>query len=328
MVLVTGGAGFIGSHLAERLIARGERVVVIDNLATGSIENIRGLLGSPRFEFVRDSVTNLAVMSRLVEAAETIYHLAAAVGVQLVIDSPVHAIETNVRGSEVVLGLAAKFRRRVLIASTSEVYGKRDRVPFREDEDLILGPPDIGRWSYACSKLLDEFRAVALWRERRIPTVVARLFNVVGPRQTGRYGMVVPNLVRQALGGADMTVFGDGSQTRCFMHVYDTVSALIDLAEHPDANGEVFNIGSSEEITVLDLARKIGAITGTRSRIELVPYEVAYKHGFEEMMRRVPDVTKLEHAIGKRRTKSLDTTLRDIVDHHAMAVSLPSSAAN
>jgi len=318
MILITGGAGFIGSHLAERLIARGEHVVVVDNLSTGSSQNLSGLQSSPRFRFVRDTVLNRDAMAELVRDADLVYHLAAAVGVQLIVDSPIQAIETNVRGGEVVLDLATSFGKRVLIASTSEVYGKRARVPFREDDDLILGPPDIGRWSYACSKLLDEFRAIAVFRERGIRTVVVRLFNVVGPRQTGRYGMVLPNLIRQALSGREMTVFGNGSQTRCFIHVSDAVETLIALAEHPDANGEVFNLGSTEEIAILDLAHKIRSLTGSRSPIALIPYEVAYKQGFEDMMRRVPDLEKLHRLLGCRPQRHLDETLRDIIEYQTL----------
>jgi UDP-glucose 4-epimerase len=256
-------------------------------------------------------------MEPLVRDADVVYHLAAAVGVQLVVDSPIQAIETNVKAGEVVLGLATKYKKRVLIASTSEVYGNRGSVPFHEHDDLILGPPDMGRWSYACSKLLDEFRAIAAHRERGVPTVVARLFNVVGRRQTGRFGMVVPNFVRQALSGQEMRVFGDGSQTRCFIHVDDAVETLIALAEHPEANGEVYNVGSTEEIAILDLANKIRAMTCSHSPLSLVPYEIAYKAGFEDMMRRVPDCTKLESLLGKRHAKSLDATLGDIIDYHA-----------
>ena len=317
MMLVTGGAVLIGSHLAESLVARGNFVVAIDDFSTDSFDNLLSLRPSPRFEFVLGTALNREIMEPLVRDADVVYHLAAAVGVQLVVDSPIQAIETNVRASEVVLDLATKYKKRVLITSTSEVYGKRRNVPFREDDDLVLGSPDMGRWSYACSKLLDEFRAIAAYRERGVPTVVTRLFNVVGRRQTSRYGMVVPNFVRQALSGEEMRVFGSGSQTRCFMHVNDAVETLIALAEHPEANGEVYNVGSTEEITILDLANKIRAMTGSHSPLSLVPYEVAYKAGFEDMMRRVPDRTKLERLLGQRRAKSLDAALGDIIDYHA-----------
>src|SRR5215472_17704177 len=264
-VLITGGAGFIGSHLAESLVDRGDHVTIIDDLSTGSVHNIQHLKGSTNFDYFLDSVTNQHLMAELIDAADIIYHLAAAVGVRLIVESPTHTMETNIRGTEVVLELAAKKRKRVLITSTSEVYGKRNHVPFREDDDLVLGPPDKGRWSYACSKAIDEFLAVAYWKEKALPTVVARLFNVVGPRQTGRYGMVLPNLVKQALNGSDMTVFGDGMQSRCFTYVDDAVGSLIALAENPDANGEVYNVGSTEEISILALAERIRKMTASES---------------------------------------------------------------
>src|SRR5215472_12134237 len=281
-VLITGGAGFIGSHLAESLVDRGDHVTIIDDLSTGSVHNIQHLKGSTNFDYFLDTVTNQHLMAELIDEADIIYHLAAAVGVRLIVESPTHTMETNIRGTEIVLELAAKKKKRVLITSTSEVYGKRNHVPFGEDDDLVLGPPDKGRWSYACSKLIDEFLAIAYWKEKGVPTVVARLFNVVGPRQTGRYGMVIPSLVKQALRGIDMTVYGDGSQSRCFTHVSDAVTALIALAEHPQGNGEVYNVGSMEEITILELARRIKEITASDSRIVFIPYEQAYKDGFED----------------------------------------------
>lgn len=316
-ILITGGAGFIGSHLCDRLLARGDHISIIDDLSTGSIHNIRHLQGLANFEYVLDSVNNESLMAELVDAADIIYHLAAAVGVRLIVESPTHAIETNVRGTETVLRFAAKKKKRVLIASTSEVYGKRNHVPFSENEDLLLGSPDKGRWSYACSKLIDEFLAIAYWKEKRVPTVIARLFNTVGPRQTGRYGMVIPSLVRQVLSGQDLTVFGDGRQTRCFAHVRDVVGALIALAEHPDANGEVYNIGSTEEISILELARKIKCLTGSESNIVFVPYEKAYEEGFEDMMRRVPDLAKITRLIAYLPTSCLDEILMDIIKSHA-----------
>src|SRR5215467_16308886 len=276
--LITGGAGFIGSHLAERLVERGDHVTIIDDLSTGSVHNIQALKGATKFDYFLDSVTNQHLMAELIDAADIIYHLAAAVGVRLIVESPTRAMETNIRGTEIVLELAAKKKKRLLITSTSEVYGKRNQVPFSEDDDLVLGPPDKGRWCYACSKLIDEFLAIAYWKEKRLPTVVARLFNVVGPRQTGRYGMVIPSLVRQALRGDQMTVFGDGTQTRCFTHVKDAVGALIALAESDEANGEVYNIGSTEEISILKLAAKIKEMTHSRSKVVLIPYEKAYKN--------------------------------------------------
>src|SRR5215813_10315929 len=256
-ILITGGAGFIGSHLAERLIQRGDEVHIIDDLSTGSIDNIELIKNHANFRYYIDTVRNHRLTAELVDKCDIIYHLAAAVGVRLIVESPVNTIETNTRGTDVVLSIAGKKRKRVLITSTSEVYGKRDSVPFREDDDLVMGPTNKGRWSYACSKAVDEFLAIAYWKEKGVPTVIARLFNTVGPRQTGRYGMVIPNLVQQALAGRDMTVFGDGTQTRCFTHVHDVAGALISLAEHPKAVGEVYNIGSQEEVTILELALRI-----------------------------------------------------------------------
>src|SRR5262249_56601204 len=314
--LITGGAGFIGSHLAERLVERGEHVTIIDDLSTGSVHNIRHLKGNPKFDYFLDTVTNQHLMAELIDAADIIYHLAAAVGVRLIVESPTHTMETNIRGTEVVFELAAKKKKRVLMTSNVEVYGKRNPVPLRENDDLVLGPPDKGRWSYACSKAIDEFLAVAYWREKRVPTVIARLFNVVGPRQTGRYGMVIPSLVKRGLTGEDMTVYGDGSQKRCFTHVDDAVSALMSLAENPEANGEVYNIGSVEEISILELAEKIRKITASESRIVLVPYERAYKEGFEDMMRRVPDLTKISRAIGYHPSMDLDEILLNTVRYH------------
>jgi UDP-glucose 4-epimerase len=322
-VLITGGAGFIGSHLAERLLEQGEQVRVIDNLSTGSARNIQHLKSVRGFQCFVDTITNQSLMKELIDEADVIYHLAAAVGVRLIVESPTQAMETNIRGTEVVLELAAKKRKRVLITSTSEVYGKRNHVPFREDDDLVLGPPDKGRWSYACSKLIDEFLAVAYWKESGLPTVIARLFNVVGPRQTGRYGMVIPNLVKQAISGKDITVFGDGSQSRCFTHVSDAVGALVALADSSATNGEVYNIGSTEEISILDLAHKIKKMTGSDSRIVLVPYEKAYKNGFEDMMRRVPDLSKIERAIGYLPSMDLDEILVGTIQYHLEETELP-----
>lgn len=315
--LITGGAGFIGSHLAERLVERGEHVTIIDDLSTGSVHNIRHLKGNPKFDYFLDTVTNQHLMAELIDAADIIYHLAAAVGVRLIVESPTHTMETNIRGTEVVLELAAKKKKRVLMTSTSEVYGKRNQVPFGEDDDLVLGPPDKGRWSYACSKAIDEFLAVAYWKEKRVPTVIARLFNVVGPRQTGRYGMVIPSLIKQALSGSDMTVYGDGTQSRCFTYISDAVSAVIALAEHPATNGEVYNIGSTEEISILTLARKIKELTSSKSRIVFVPYDQAYEQGFEDMMRRVPDLTKIHQLIGYAPTTTLDEILLNTIRYHS-----------
>ena len=313
-VLITGGAGFIGSHLAERHLASGDEVHIVDDLSTGSIANIQHLKNDPRFQYCIDTVTNTRLMAELVDLSDLIYHLAAAVGVRLVVESPVRTIETNVRGTEVILSLAAKKGKRVLITSTSEVYGKREQVPFREDDDLVLGPTNKGRWSYACSKAIDEFLAVAYWKEKKLPIVIARLFNTVGPRQTGRYGMVVPNFVRQALLGHDITVFGDGQQRRCFTNVNDAVDMLVGIATHPGATGEVFNVGSAQEITIVDLATRIKEMTNSDSRIVFVPYDEAYEEGFEDMLRRVPDISKVSNLLGYRSHIPLDRNLRSIID--------------
>jgi UDP-glucose 4-epimerase len=315
-VLITGGAGFIGSHLAERLIARGDEVTILDDLSTGSIENIQAIKDCPRFSYHIDTIRNYRLTAELVDMCDVIYHLAAAVGVRLIVESPVNTIETNIRGTDIILSLAAKKRKRVLIASTSEVYGKRNRVPFREDDDLVLGPTSKGRWSYACSKAIDEFLAIAYWKEKKVPTVIARLFNTVGPRQTGRYGMVIPNFVQQALCGQDITVFGDGTQTRCFTHVSDVVEALIALAEHPRAVGQVYNVGSDREISILELAHKIKEMTGSDSRITFIPYNQAYEEGFEDMMRRVPDITKIRKLIGYEPKVDLDSILQGVIDYY------------
>lgn len=314
-VLITGGAGFIGSHLAERHLERGDEVYILDDLSTGSIENIQHIKDHPKLTYRIDSVTNYYLTAELVDLADIIYHLAAAVGVRLIVESPVRTIETNIRCTEIVLSLAAKKRKRVLITSTSEVYGKNDRIPFSEDDDFVMGPTSKGRWSYACSKAIDEFLAIAYWKEKRVPTVIARLFNTVGPRQTGRYGMVIPNFVRQALAGEDITVYGDGSQSRCFNHVADTVGAILGLAESQQAVGEVYNIGNSREITILQLAEKIKEMTGSKSEIKLIPYEEAYEEGFEDMMRRVPDISKINALIGYEPKITLDEILSDVIQY-------------
>lgn len=314
-ILITGGAGFVGSHLAETYLNRGAEVYVIDDLSTGSIENIQQLKHNPRFHYAIDTVANRRLTAELIDMCDIIYHLAAAVGVRLIVESPVRTIETNIQLTDIVLELAAKKRKRVLITSTSEVYGKRDRVPFHEDDDLVMGATSKGRWSYACSKAIDEFLAIAYWKEKRVPTVIVRLFNTVGPRQTGRYGMVIPNFVRQALRGEDITVYGDGSQSRCFTHVSDAVGALIGVAEHKSAVGEVYNIGSVHEVTILQLAERIKELTHSDSRIVLVPYEQAYEEGFEDMMRRVPDLSKIRNLIGYQPTFALDQTLTSVIEY-------------
>lgn len=314
-VLITGGAGFIGSHLAERHLERGDEVYLIDDLSTGSIENIQGIKGHPKLSYHLDSIINRQLTAELIDLCDVTYHLAAAVGVRLIVESPVNTIETNIRGTDIVLSLAAKKRKRVLVASTSEVYGKRDKIPFREDDDLVMGPTSKGRWSYACSKAIDEFLAIAYWKEKRVPTVVVRLFNTVGPRQTGRYGMVIPNFVRQALTGEDITVFGDGTQSRCFTHVSDVVGALIGLIEHPKAVGEVYNVGSAQEVTIMSLAERIKELAGSSSRIVKVPYEQAYEEGFEDMLRRVPDTTKIQDLIGYAPKHDLDQILNSVIEY-------------
>jgi UDP-glucose 4-epimerase len=311
--LITGGAGFIGSHLSDLLLEHGHAVHALDDLSTGAIENIRHLKCDPGFEYTIGSVENHAIVAELVDEADFVVHLAAAVGVTLVIDSPVRAIETNVHGTEVVLTHASKKKKPVLIASTSEVYGKSRALPFREDGDLQMGATDKGRWAYACSKAIDEFLAMAYWRERGLPTTVARLFNTVGPRQTGRYGMVVPRLVSQALADEPLTVYGDGSQTRCFCHVADVVEALFGLMTEERAYGNVFNVGSTVEISIRDLAERIIELTGSRSDISLIPYDEAYGEGFEDMYRRVPDTTKVQALLGWSPTCALDDIITDVV---------------
>jgi UDP-glucose 4-epimerase len=314
-VLITGGAGFIGSHLAEEHVKRGDEVYIIDDLSTGSMENIERIKGLPNFHYYLDSVTNNHLVAEMVDLCDAIYHLAAAVGVKLIVESPVRTMETNIRGTEVVLHHAAKKRKRVLITSTSEVYGKRDRVPFREDDDLVMGATNKGRWSYACSKAIDEFLAIAYWKEKKVPTVIARLFNTVGPRQTGRYGMVIPNFVRQALTNQDITVYGDGSQSRCFTHVSDVVWALMRLIEQTNAVGEVYNIGSDREVTILQLAEKIKSLTASDSNIVFLPYDQAYEEGFEDMLRRVPDTAKIHKLIDYQPTFDLDEILESVIDY-------------
>lgn len=314
-VLITGGAGFIGSHLAERCLQRGNEVCIVDDLSTGQMENIQHLRGKPGFTYHIDTVSNQRLMAELIDISDVIYHLAAAVGVKLIVESPVRTIETNIRGTEVVLSLAAKKRKRVLITSTSEVYGKSQHIPFCENDDLVLGSTLKGRWSYACSKAVDEFLAIAYWKEKLVPTVIVRLFNTVGPRQTGRYGMVIPNFVRQALDGHDITIYGDGSQTRCFTHVSDAVGAMIKVAERFDAVGDVYNIGNNQEVSIFELAQRVKRLTGSSSRLVFVPYKEAYDEGFEDMARRVPDLTKIRNLIGFEPKITLDEILQGVIEH-------------
>src|SRR5215510_7349084 len=313
--LITGGAGFIGSHLAEELLRRDHEVYVIDDLSTGSIANLSHLKGKPRFHYTIEPVQNTHVTAELVDECDAVFHLAAAVGVKLIVESPVRTIETNIKGTEIVLSLANKKKKPVLVASTSEVYGKSDQVPFREDGDLVMGPTVKGRWSYACSKAIDEFLAIAYWKEKRLPTIVGRLFYTVGPRQTGQYGMVSPTFVKQALGGKPITVFGDGKQSRCFGYVGDVVGALVKLMDHPDAVGQVFNIGSNSEISILELAKRVKELTQSNSEIVFVPYDQAYEEGFEDMPRRVPDISKVSEFVGFKPEMSLDGILESVVDY-------------
>lgn len=308
--LITGGAGFIGSHLAERLLEKGEQVVLLDNLSTGSMENIRHLKGSDRLEYHLDGIENRQILAELVDDADVIVHLAAAVGVKLIVESPVRTIETNVNGTQMILEAASKKKKLVLIASTSEVYGKNTNVPFHENADLVLGATTKGRWSYAASKALDEFLALSYWKEKKLPVIVVRFFNTVGPRQTGRYGMVLPNFVKRALDGQPIEVYGNGQQSRCFCDVRDTVEALLRLMPLDRAVGEVINIGNTEEVTIENLAKIVKHRTGSHSSIQFVPYDKAYEPGFEDMMRRVPSIEKLHTLTGFRP----QTNLADIID--------------
>ena len=313
--LITGGAGFVGSHLAERLLAQGHEVLVLDNLSTGSIDNIAHLKQQRAFSYVVDTITNEPVLAEMIDRSDVVFHLAAAVGVKLIVEQPVHTIETNVHGTEVVLKHANKKKKLVFIASTSEVYGKSTAVPFREAADLVLGPTSKHRWAYACSKLIDEFLALAYWKERKLPVVIVRLFNTVGPRQTGQYGMVLPTFVRQALAGHPITVFGDGKQSRSFTYVGDVVDALVRLAVEPRAVGEVFNIGNTGEVTIGDLAIRVKEMTGSSSPINYVPYDEAYEAGFEDMPRRVPDISKVRDLIGFEPKLELDGIIQMVIDH-------------
>ncbi len=313
--LITGGCGFIGSYLAEALLARGDQVTVIDDLSTGRFENIAHLTANPAFHFAIETIANETVMDRLVSECDRIYHLAAAVGVDLVVRDPVHVLETNIKGTEVVLRIGARYRKKVMLASTSEVYGKSTAIPFAEDADGILGPTTRSRWSYACSKAMDEFMALAYHKQLALPVVIMRFFNTVGPRQTGRYGMVIPRFVRQALSNQALTVYGDGQQSRCFTYVEDVVQAIIALADAPDAVGQVFNIGSTEEVTIEELARRTVRLAESESKIVFIPYGEAYEEGFEDMRRRVPDITKIQERIGWQPTVPLEGILQRVIEH-------------
>ncbi len=314
-VLITGGAGFVGSHLADHLLAQGDEVWAVDNLSTGSIENLEHLKGNPRFHYQIEDIMNSSAVAELVDRCDAIFHLAAAVGVRLIVESPVRTIETNIRGTEIILAAAAKKKKLVVIPSTSEVYGKSTKVPFAEDDDLVIGATVKGRWSYACSKAIDEFLALAYWKEKQLPVIVVRLFNTVGPRQTGRYGMVLPNFVRQALAGEPLTVFGTGKQSRCFGYVGDVVEALSTLIRTPEAIGEVFNLGNDQEITIEDLARRVIQLAGSKSQIKYIPYDQAYEEGFEDMQRRVPSLEKARRIISYQPKTSLDVIIGKVIEH-------------
>jgi UDP-glucose 4-epimerase len=327
-VLITGGAGFIGSHLAETLLAAGDEVTVLDDLSTGSLANIQRCAEHPRFSYTIGSAVDDALVGRMMDRVDTVFHLAAAVGVKLVVDQPVHTIRTNVHGTETVLRHAALGRKRVIVVSTSEVYGKSAVLPFREDADLVVGPPTKTRWGYATSKLIDEFLALGYWKEHQLPVTVVRLFNTVGPRQSSRYGMVLPNFVRRALRDEALQVHGDGSQTRSFTWVGDVVWALVKLAKEPTTVGEVFNIGNDREISVHDLARMVTAMTGSRSPITFVPYEQVFDASFEDMPRRVPDITKIAKFIGYRPTVQLPQIIEHVVAFWSKVPSIPPTRAH
>ena len=313
--LITGGAGFIGSHLSDALLAGGDEVLVLDNLSTGSIDNISHLKGRPGFEYFIDSVNNEPLLAELIDRSDVVFYFAAAVGVKLIVEQPVYTIETNVHGTEVVLKHANKKKKLVVIASTSEVYGKSEDVPFREDSDLVMGPTPKHRWAYACSKAIDEFLALAYWKERKLPVIIVRFFNTVGPRQTGQYGMVIPNFVRQALAGEPITVFGDGKQSRSFTHVADVVDALLKLVNEPKAIGQVINVGNTQEVTILELAERIRELSASKSPIKFIPYDQAYESGFEDMPRRVPALAKVEALIGYKTQHRLDDILIQVIDY-------------
>ncbi len=320
-VLITGGAGFIGSHLSEKLLGDGHTVSVIDDLSTGRLENIAHLLGRDSFRFVRDTIRNETIVTALAERADMIYHLAAAVGVQLIVDEPVHTIETNIHGSEVVLNVANKFRTPILVASTSEVYGKSDDVPFREDSDVVYGCTAYSRWAYAVSKAVDEFLGLAYYQETGLPVVICRFFNTIGPRQTGAYGMVVPRFVRAALCNETIKVYGTGEQSRCFGNVFDVIAGVTALMSTPSACGQVYNVGATESITINELAEKVIAMTGSSSTVEHISYEQAYGRSFDDMMRRRPDLTRIREAVGYEPKHTLDQTLQMVIDYEKTQLS-------
>ena len=314
-MLITGGAGFIGSHLAEEFLRRNYAVSAVDNLSTGRLENIAHLKGNPDFSFTAGDITDETLMDKMIAESERVFHLAAAVGVKLIIERPVETIETNILGTEIIYKLANKHKKKVIITSTSEVYGKNNEIPFKEVDDSVYGPTIKSRWSYACSKAIDEFLGLAYFREKKLPIVIVRLFNTIGPRQTGRYGMVVPTFVQQALLGHPITVFGDGQQARCFGNVKDVIWAMAELAETPEAEGQVFNIGSEELITIKNLAQKTKELCNSKSEIHFIPYEEAYEEGFEDMNRRLPDISKIRNIIGFEPKYNLEQTIRQIIEY-------------
>lgn len=311
-ILITGGAGFIGSHLGDALIERGDQVTIIDDLSTGRMENVAHLEGNDRFHFAIETIVNETVMDRLVSECDVIYHLAAAVGVELIVNRPVEVIERNILGTEMVFKVANRYKKKVFVASTSEIYGKNENVPFKETDDRILGATTKSRWSYSSSKAIDEFLALAYWKEKTLPVVIGRFFNTIGPRQTGQYGMVVPRFVKRALLDQTLTVYSDGEQSRCFTDVSDVIRAVLDLMDHPEAIGNIYNIGSQQEITINGLAQKVIEVTDSNSQIEHIPYEQAYESGFEDMRRRVPDVSRLEELTGYAPQVKLDVTIQKI----------------
>lgn len=311
--LITGGSGFIGSHLSDKLIREGHKVTVLDNLSTGKIDNVKHLSGNPNFQLVVGTILNEFLVDKLAERCDAIFHLAAAVGVELIVNHPLESLTTNIKGSEIVLDMAYRYHKKVLITSTSEIYGKNIQGPLKEDQDRILGSPLKSRWSYSTAKAVDEILAYVYWKEKDVPATIVRLFNTVGPRQSGAYGMVVPRFIKQALENKDITVYGSGAQSRCFLHVRDVVNALPKLLENPKAYGQVFNIGSQEEISIEGLAKKVIEITDSRSKIIRIPYEEAYEEGFEDMERRVPDTTKIRELIGFKPTADLKSIIEDVV---------------
>lgn len=314
-ILITGGAGFIGSHLAEKLLEQNNEVFIIDNLSTGSLDNIKHLMGNPRFHVTIETIQNEVVMDRLMSICDQVYHLAAAVGVELIVKNPVEVIETNINGTGMVLKLANRYMRRVLITSTSEIYGKNEKVPFSEEDDRILGPTTKSRWCYSTSKAIDEYLALAYYKEKNVETVVVRLFNTVGPRQTGQYGMVMPRLIEQAIKNMDITVYGDGSQIRCFTYVDDSVNALVGIMNSSKATGQIFNIGNDDPITILELAHKIKSAAGSSSKIVVIPYDTAYEKGFEDMQIRIPDISKIKEYIGFEPNMRIDSIIESVVSY-------------